>query len=100
MSGDLGSRVTQWALPAVAVLFVGLYAMHLLTGADPETALIQAGAAGLIVAVLIRLAVRVIENSERAAEAVDLGGVTNGESMGTSQGMLTATEAESTPGRK
>jgi hypothetical protein len=56
----------HWAWPAVALLFLGLYVWYLSAGADAESALIQAGGAGVLVALLLRVAVRVVDSADHA----------------------------------
>ena len=65
MNHALAGRVTGWALPIVAVVFFVLYVMHLVGGAEAETALVRAGAAGVVLALLARLAAWVLEAAER-----------------------------------
>jgi hypothetical protein len=67
MNQALAARVTGWALPVVAGVFFVLYVMHLVGGAEAETALIRAGAVGVLLALLARLAAWVLEAAERPA---------------------------------
>jgi hypothetical protein len=83
MNHLLAARVTGWALPVVAGVFFVLYVMHLVGGAEAETALVRAGAVGVALALLARLAAWVLDAAERpivrasasegtAADTVDL----------------------------
>lgn len=56
----LAERVLGWLLPAILITFLALYVMAIRSGVEPETALLQSGAAGALLAVVGRAAVAVI----------------------------------------
>ena len=65
MNHALAARITGLALPVVAAVFFVLYVMHIVGGAEAETALVRAGVVGVVLALLARLAAWVLEAAER-----------------------------------
>ena len=52
--GGLSASLTQYLLPAVLVIFLGLYGLGLASGVDAEVALLRAGAPAIALAILGR----------------------------------------------
>jgi hypothetical protein len=50
-------------LPAILIIFLGLYVLGLTSGLEPELALLRSGLAGVILAVLGRLGVAVLDST-------------------------------------
>ena len=94
MSNHLTSWVTQWALPVIGVLFVVLYIMHLAAGAEAESALAQAGGAGLLLALLGRLTIWVLETADQPGQTEDPEDLTLGAPLGMAHGLLARTDDE------
>ena len=63
--GEMSWKLTAIVYPAVLLVFVALYVTSLSAGAQPEIALLQAGGAGMVLAVLGRLAVGILGDDAR-----------------------------------
>lgn len=62
MGGGLW-RLDQLVVPAILSIFLGLYLLGLLSGVEPELALLRAGLAGVLLAGLARLASAILESA-------------------------------------
>ena len=73
--GNSAGSLLNLVLPTILLIFLGLYLLGLLSGVEPELALARAGLAGLVLAVLGRMAGQLLEhlppppNGEAAASA-------------------------------
>lgn len=65
LPGEMTWKLTTIIYPAVLLIFVALYVTSLSAGAQPEIALLQAGGAGVVLAVLGRLAVGILGDDSR-----------------------------------
>jgi hypothetical protein len=63
--GELKWRLTSVIYPAILLIFLALYVSSLASGVEPEVALLRAGGAGLVLAVLARVAVGIIADETR-----------------------------------
>lgn len=63
--GELKWRLTSILYPSILLIFVALYVSSLASGAEPEIALLRAGGASLVLAVLARVAVGIIADETR-----------------------------------
>ena len=63
--GELKWKLTTIVLPSVMLLFVALYVTSLSAGVEPEVALFRAGGAGVVLAVLGRVAVSILGDESR-----------------------------------
>lgn len=63
------SQVAGLLYPAVLLVFLALYVTSLLAGTAPELALLKSGGAGLCLALVGRLALRVLEHNPTRSEA-------------------------------
>ncbi len=59
---ELRERVDALSFPIVLVVFLALYVTSLYVGVEPELGLLRAGAAGLALAGVGRLAIKVLEH--------------------------------------
>lgn len=59
--GEPSRALSGLLLPAILIIFLGLYVIGLTSGLEPELALLRSGLAGVILAVLGRLGVAVLE---------------------------------------
>ena len=64
---DLKERLTTFLFPALLLIFVALYVTSLASGAAPEMALLRSGGAGVVLAVLGRVALGIINDEETLA---------------------------------
>ena len=63
--GELKWRLTSILYPSILLIFVALYVSSLASGIEPEIALLRAGGASLVLAVLARVAVGIIADETR-----------------------------------
>jgi hypothetical protein len=63
--GELKWRLTSVIYPAILLIFLALYVSSLASGIEPEVALLRAGGAGLVLAILARVAVGIIADETR-----------------------------------
>jgi hypothetical protein len=63
--GELKWRLTSILYPSILLIFVALYVSSLASGTEPEMALLRAGGASLVLAVLARVAVGIIADETR-----------------------------------
>jgi hypothetical protein len=63
--GELKWRLTSILYPSILLIFVALYVSSLASGIEPEMALLRAGGASLVLAVLARVAVGIIADETR-----------------------------------
>jgi hypothetical protein len=63
--GELKWRMTSVLYPSILLIFVALYVSSLASGTEPEMALLRAGGASLVLAVLARVAVGIIADETR-----------------------------------
>lgn len=63
--GELKWRLTSVIYPAILLIFLALYVSSLASGVEPEVALLRAGGAGLVLAILARVAVGIIADETR-----------------------------------
>jgi len=63
--GELKWRLTSVLYPSILLIFVALYVSSLASGTEPEMALLRAGGASLVLAVLARVAVGIIADETR-----------------------------------
>lgn len=61
-----------WVLPAILGAFLLLYVQGIRSGAPPETALIQAGVASAILALLARVAMAIVSIEPQSTGAIDV----------------------------
>jgi hypothetical protein len=70
--GGLGieqaERLTRLFFPLILIVFLGLYVTSLVSGVDPELALLRSGLAALALALIGRLAIGILEAAARAAD--------------------------------
>jgi hypothetical protein len=64
LRGDLATLLR----PAVLIAFVALYVLGLASGSEPESALLRAILAGLVLAVLGRVALAILERAPEPSE--------------------------------
>ena len=64
---ELKQRLTTFLFPSLLLIFVALYVTSLASGATPELALLRAGGAGVVLAVLGRVALGIINDEETLA---------------------------------
>ena len=64
---DLKQRLTTFLFPSLLLVFVALYVTSLASGATPELALLRSGGAGVVLAVLGRVALGIINDEETLA---------------------------------
>jgi hypothetical protein len=69
---DIAERLTGWLLPGILMAFLTLYALAIRSGMEPEIALLQAGGAGAVLAVLGRLAISVVSVGSNTTESINL----------------------------
>ncbi|MCC7370289.1 MAG: hypothetical protein IT306_17830 [Chloroflexi bacterium] len=62
---ELKWRLTSILYPSILLIFVALYVSGLVSGVEPEMALLSAGGASLVLAVLARVAVGIIADEKR-----------------------------------
>jgi hypothetical protein len=62
--GELKYRLTLLLFPSILLVFVALYVANLTAGAEPEMALLQAGGASMILAVLARVAIGIVASDQ------------------------------------
>lgn len=62
---ELKWRLTSILYPSILLIFVALYVSGLASGVEPEMALLRAGGASLVLAVLARVAVSIIADEKR-----------------------------------
>jgi hypothetical protein len=58
--GELKYRLTVLLFPSILLVFVALYVSSLTSGAEPEMALLLAGGASVILAVLARIGIGIL----------------------------------------
>lgn len=63
-TADLKQRLTTFLFPALLLVFVALYVTALASGATPEMALLRSGGAGIVLAVLGRVALGIVNDEE------------------------------------
>jgi hypothetical protein len=63
--GEMKWKLTTIVYPAVLLVFVALYVTSLSAGSQPEIALLQAGGAGIVLAVLGRVAIGILGDDSR-----------------------------------
>jgi hypothetical protein len=63
--GELKWKLTGLFLPSIMLLFVALYVSSLTSGVEPEFALLRAGGASVVLAVLGRVAVGILGDESR-----------------------------------
>jgi hypothetical protein len=59
-TGELTYRLTLLLFPTILLIFVALYVTSLASGAEPEMALLQAGGASVVLAILARIAIGIL----------------------------------------
>ena len=64
--GELKYRLTLFLFPSILLVFVALYVTSLASGVMPEMALLRAGGASMVLAVLARVAVSILGDESRA----------------------------------
>ena len=65
LPGEVKWRLTTLVFPSVLLVFVALYVTSLAAGSQPEVALLLAGGAGVVLAVLGRVAVSILGDNAR-----------------------------------
>lgn len=60
MNSDAIARLRNVLLPLVLLIFLSLYVLGLTAGIEPEIALLRAGAAGIVLALLARAALWIL----------------------------------------
>jgi hypothetical protein len=65
LPGELKWRLTVVLYPSILLVFVALYVSSLASNIEPEMALLRAGGAGLVLAVLARVAVGILGDEKR-----------------------------------
>jgi len=63
--GELKYRLTLFLFPSILLVFVALYVTSLASGVLPEMALLRAGGASVVLAVLARVAVSILGDESR-----------------------------------
>ena len=66
-TADLKQRLTTFLFPSLLLVFVALYVTSLASGATPELALLRSGGAGVVLAVLGRVALGIVNDEETLA---------------------------------
>jgi hypothetical protein len=61
------SALARLLFPGILTVFLGLYLLGLLSGVDAEPALLRAGGAAIVLAVLARLALGLLDGSDEPA---------------------------------
>lgn len=69
---DRADRLTGWLLPAILVIFLGLYVLGIRSGMEPEMSLVQSGGAVAVLAVLARMAIAVVSVERDTTEPIDV----------------------------
>jgi hypothetical protein len=69
---DLAESLLDWLLPGIIIVFLALYVVSIRSGLEPEMALVHAGGAGAVLAVLGRLAVAVVSVERRTPVPIDV----------------------------
>ncbi|MFN0073203.1 MAG: hypothetical protein ACKVVP_17115 [Chloroflexota bacterium] len=69
---DPSERLVGWLLPSIIVAFLALYIWGIRSGTEPEVALLQAGAAGAVLAVLGRAAISIVAIDRPTTEPIDV----------------------------
>lgn len=63
-TAELKQRLTTFLFPSLLLVFVALYVTALASGAPPEMALLRSGGAGVVLAVLGRVALGIVNDEE------------------------------------